>query len=73
MNRAWNAFISAGGRNNPEIDVARGLPLVAADRWRIVLVFGDLLSNAARNSPESSVIRVAAAQREVYVAVSVSD
>ncbi len=40
------------------------LPLVLAD---------NLLSNAARNSPESSVIRVGAAWLDVYVAISVSD
>ena len=44
-----------------------------ADRARMAQVLGNLLSNAARNSPESSVIRVACEQEGVHVAVSVSD
>ena len=58
LDRARNAFISAGGRNVLEIDIEPDLPLVAVDRRRIVQVLGNLLSNAARNSPDSSVIRV---------------
>ena len=73
VDRARNAFISAGGRNNLEIDIEPDLPLVTADRRRMVQVIGNLLSNAARNSPESSVIRVTAVGRDVHVAVSVSD
>jgi len=44
-----------------------------ADRARMVQVLGNLLSNAARNSAESSPIRVSAAVEDVHVAVSVSD
>ena len=44
-----------------------------ADRRRIVQVLGNLLSNAARHSPESSAIRLAAAQEGVYVTFSVAD
>ena len=73
VDRARNAFISAGGKNRLEIDIEPDLPLVTADRRRIVQVIGNLLSNAARNSPESSVIRVTAVRREVHVAISVSD
>ena len=73
LDRAKNAFISAGGRNVLEIDIGPALPLVLADRRRMVQVLGNLLSNAARNSPESSVIRVSAVRREVHVAISVSD
>ena len=54
VDRARNAFRSAGGRNNLAIDIEPDLPLVMADRRRIVQVLGNLLSNAARNSPESS-------------------
>ena len=36
-------------------------------------MLGKLLSNAARNSPQSSVIRVSAEREGVYVAVSVAD
>ena len=73
VDRARNAFKSAGGRNNLAIDIEPNLPLVMADRRRIVQVLGNLLTNATRNSPESSVIRVSAVRDAVLVAVSVSD
>ena len=44
-----------------------------ADRQRIAQVLVNLLSNAARHSPESSAIRVAAVREGVHVAVSVTD
>ena len=44
-----------------------------ADRRRIVQVLNNLLSNAARHSPDSAPIRVAAERDGVHVAVSVSD
>ena len=73
VDRARNAFLSAGGRNNLAIDLAPDLPLVMADRRRIVQVIGNLLTNAARHSPESSAIRVFAARDGVHVRVSVVD
>ena len=73
VERARSAFLSAGGRSNLAIDLAPDLPLVMADRRRIVQVIGNLLTNAARHSPESSVIRVSAARDGVYVRVSVVD
>ena len=73
VDRAKNAFASAGGRNNLAIDVEPDLPLVMADRRRIVQVLGNLLSNAARHSPGTSVIRVSAVRDGVHVAFSVSD
>ena len=73
VDRARSTFVSAGGRNNLDIDIAPDLPLVMADRRRIVQVIGNLLSNAARHSPESSVIRVSAVRDGVHVAVSVAD
>ena len=73
VDRARNNFLSAGGRNRLEIDVATDLPLVMADKRRVVQVIGNLLSNAARNSPESSVIRVAAVRNQMHVEISVSD
>ena len=60
VDRARSTFISAGGRNNLVIEIEPDLPLVMADRLRIVQVIGNLLSNAARHSPESSAIRVSA-------------
>ena len=69
---ARSRFLSGGGRNNIDIDLPPDLPRVMADRRRIVQLLGNLLSNAAGHSPESSVIRVSAAQEGVHVAVSVS-
>ena len=73
VDRARNTFLSAGGRHNLDIDLAPDLPLVLADRSRIVQVIGNLLSNAARNSPVSSPIRVAAVPEGDHVAFSVVD
>ena len=73
VERARSAFTSAGGRNNLAIDVEPDLPLVMADRRRIVQVLSNLLTNAARHSSESSVIRVNAVRKELHVAFSVSD
>ncbi len=72
VDRARNTFLSAGGRNRLDIDLAPDLPLVLADKRRIVQV-GNLLSNAARHSPASSAVRVAAVREGVYVEVSVAD
>ena len=73
VERARSAFTSGGGRNDLAIDVAPGLPLVLADRRRIVQVLGNLLTNAARHSPESSGIRVSAAREDLHVAFAVAD
>ena len=73
VERARSAFASAGGRNTLAIDVEAGLPLVLADRRRIVQVLGNLLANAARYSTQSAVIRVNAVRAELHVAFSVAD
>lgn len=73
VDRARSAFTSAGGRGNLEIDVGADLPLVMADRRRIVQVIGNLLSNAARHSPESSIIQVSAVREGGHVEISVAD
>ena len=78
VDRARSAFQNAGGRNaggrNPlALDMEPDLPLVMADRRRIVQVIGNLLSNAARHSPEDSVITVSAVRADSQVEVSVSD
>ena len=49
------------------------LPLVMADRRRVVQVLNNLLSNAARHSPESSVISATAVTEDVHVVISVTD
>ena len=73
VDRARSAFNSAGGRNPLAVDIPPNLPLVMADRRGIVQVLGNLFSNAARNSPSSSVIRISAAMDGIHVAVSVAD
>ena len=73
VDRARSTFSSAGGRNNLAIDIEPDLPLVMADRRRIVQVVGNLLSNAAKHSSESSVITVTVVREDVHVAVSVAD
>ena len=73
VDQARNTFISGGGRHAVVIDLPQDLLRVMADRRRIVQVLNNLLSNAARHSPESAPIRVSAARDGVHVAVSVSD
>ena len=73
VDEARNTFLNAGGRSNVRIELSLDLPLVMADNRRIGQVLSNLLTNAARHSPESSVIRVSAERQGVYVAVSVSD
>ena len=73
VGEARNAFRSGEGRHRIDVDLAAGLPWVMADRPRVIQVLGNLLSNAAKNSPESSPIRVNVTSKHVHVAVSVSD
>ena len=73
VDQARNRLLSGGGRHNLRIDLPPDLPLVMADRRRIVQVLTNLLSNAARHSPESSAIRVTAVPEDFHVAVSVAD
>ena len=73
VDEARNTFLNAGGRKNVRIELLPDLPLVMADRRRIVQVLSNLLTNAARHSPESSVIRVTAVRQGVHVTISVAD
>ena len=73
VDQARSAFSNGGGRNSLTIDLEPDLPLVMADRRRVVQVLGNLLSNAARHSPEASVIWLSAAREGLHVAVSVAD
>ena len=73
VDEAKNTFLNAGGRNNVRIELSLDLPPVMADSRRIAQVLSNLLANAARHSPESSVIRVSAMRQGVYVVVSVAD
>ena len=73
VDQARSTFLSGGGRHTLLIDLPPDLPPVMADPERIVQVLHNLFSNAARHSPETSPVRVAAARDGVHVAVSVSD
>ena len=73
VDRARNTFLSAGGKHAVQIDLPPALPRMMADHRRIVQVLNNLLSNASRHSPDTSPIRVAAAQDGVHVAIRVSD
>ena len=73
VDQARMAFLSGGGTRTVAIDLPQDLPRVLADRQRIVQVLNNLFTNAARHSPESSPIRVAAVRDGLHVSVSVSD
>ena len=73
VDRAVGLFQSGGGRGNVSIELRPDRPRVLADRRRVEQVLSNLLTNAARHSPESSTIRVSAAVEGVHVAISVAD
>ena len=73
VDEARNTFLSGCRRENLYIELPPDLPHVIADRWRIVQVLGNLLSNAARHSDEASRITVTAVVKDLHVAVSVAD
>ncbi len=73
VGEASEAFRSGGGKHPLQIDIAPDLPWVMADRPRLVQVLSNLLSNAARNSDESSPIRLAVTREDTHLEVSVSD
>ena len=73
VDEARTTFLSSGGRNNVRIELPPALPRVMADRRRIVQVVGNLLSNAGRHSPESSIIEIIGVREGVHIAISVMD
>jgi len=73
VDRARNAFLSAGGRDNLLIDLTPDMPWVMADRRRVVQVLVNLLSNADRYSHDPSPIRLTAVRDRLHVAFSVTD
>ena len=73
VDRARNTFLTGGGANDIHIDLEPDLPVVLADGRRVVQVLGNLLSNAARNSPESTPIELAIALQGVHVVFSATD
>ena len=73
VEQARTTFLSGGRRHSVLIDLPPGLPRVMADRQRIVQVLNNLLTNAARHSPESSPIQVSAERDGAHVEISVTD
>ena len=73
VEKARQTFIGSGRRNAIQVDFPPDLPLVLADRQRIVQVLNNLFLNASNHSPESSPIRVRAMQDGTYLAISVID
>ena len=73
VEQARTTFLSGGGRQAMNIDLPADLPPVMADERRIVQVLNNLFSNAARHSPTTSRIHVAAVREGIEVAISVTD
>ena len=73
VEEAGSRFRSGDAKNPLSLEVAEDLPMVLADRRRIVQVLSNLLSNAAGYSPEGSPLVAGAVREGVHVAVSVSD
>ena len=70
---ARGRFLTGGGGNSVNVELAADLPLVMADRRRIAQVLSNLLFNAAGYSPDGSPIEVAAARNGTQVAIAVTD
>ena len=73
VDEARNNFLRTGGRNSLDIELEPELPLVLADRRRVVQVLDNLFSNAAQNSSPASPIRVGVYRQGLHVVLSVSD
>ncbi|MDE0232118.1 MAG: ATP-binding protein [bacterium] len=73
LDQARAGFLSGGGRNLVSIDVSRDLPPVMADRQRLLQVIGNLLSNAAKYSPDRSSVLMKASLDDQHVVISVTD
>ena len=73
VERARATFLGGGARHGVVVDLPPDLPQVMADRRRVVQVLNNLLSNAARNAPESTEIRVSAVRENDHVSISVFD
>ena len=67
LDRARNAFLMGGRSNHVDISLEPDLPPVMADQRRVAQVLSNLLSKAARYSPETSTIRLAAVREGVHV------
>ena len=73
LDQARNTFLRGWDRHDIHIEMVPGLVPVMADAGRIAQVLVNLLSNAARNSPEAAPIRLTAAQEDDKVEICVID
>ena len=73
IDEARGIVLARGARSDIALDIAQALPLATADRQRIMQVLLNLIANASRHSPDSSVITVSAWLDESDVVVSVAD
>ena len=73
IDEARNAFQSSGNQHEIDVNLSPDLPWVMADRPRVIQVLGNLLGNAARNSPAKPAISIRAERYDLHVAISVSD
>ena len=71
VEQAGASFVRGGGRNDLQVDLPAELPAVMADRARVIQVISNLWSNATRNAPGLSAIRVSAKHDGLHVAISV--
>ena len=71
LDQARQARNLEGSDASIEVHLAAALPMVMADRRRILQVLGNLIADVSRYSPRSSTIRVSALPEDVCVAVSV--
>ena len=71
---ARNDFLRRFPARRVETDVPENLPPIQADARRVAQVFSNLLSNAAKYSPEDSPIAISAESKDgFYVSFAVSD
>ena len=73
VDEAREAFLLGGGGNGIYVDLRQDLPRMAADGHRIVQVLSNLISNASKNSPQSSTITVTVWQEDLHVLFAVAD
>ena len=73
IDQARTTYVGGGGPHPVLIDLPAGLPRVAADERRILQVLNNLVDNAARHSPASAPIRLAASSGDGFVEISVTD
>ena len=73
VEEAAERFRSGGARHPLHVDLAEDLPMVMADKRRVLQVLYNLLSNAAGYSHESLPVTVSAERDGVRLAVSVVD